>query len=317
MNEPASNPIQPKDDGNVASHTQVNDTISDIMNSDEYKQTLDYVFANDVGNLPDRPTHDHNGINPAAEQHNQTNPLDTFTNESVSTVENDTKRSKPVNIATNEQNIQYKQSLKPTKSDEAGIYESSPDWLLDHEYQITASGSQVDDISHACETMARIKLGQITALVDALPLRDDIDTYALQQELERLIKPCLQTKLSHSPFFTMHQVLRHRRSWDVHPEGGLTVNFDEPLILNPNEPLLKIALLPKDLTQDIFDGKPAHIRSAHVNENGVAYVNECLSADLSVEEGRHVNKAGGSGQYVAGKNYNTNNWRASKIDRQS
>lgn len=113
--------------------------------------------------------------------------------------------------------------------------------LLNQQYEIVATGRQVDDISYACELAARAHLGQINAIIDALPIREGTDTYALQQQIEALIKPHLkQPEQNLPPFFTLHQTLRHRRSWDIHPEGGMTVNFDEPLVLT-DDPLLKIS----------------------------------------------------------------------------
>ena len=194
-------------------------------------------------------------------------------------------------------------------------YDLKSDFMFDHEYQITATGRQIDDISYACEKMARIEIGQINAFIDALPLKDDTDTYALLQQLEYLIKPHLKSNLPHSPFFTMHQSLRHRRSWDIHPEGGMTVNFDEPLILDPKTPLLKVALVEKELTQDIFIGLPDTILSAHIDENGLAFVNETTTDNLFVQDGQHISSELGKWQYPVGRGYKTVNWQASPINR--
>ena len=475
---------------NKASHKQQNDTISDIMNSEEYKQTLDYILANNIGDLPDYQPQDLLVINPNAEQHNIINPLETFINpdiELVSIMDNDIKRSKPVNIATNEPKtkdidmpanpihpnllprnvrktvrpdpqitpasvldgyidpmdaqtqalnqtgnntsdksvyisfgeqwesswtVEDDQHANPLQNDATPVVDlgsvvplntadndlpvnrdlshikgmgfdvdttltmeetdkaynhiqpvmptleqsdtdfdewcesadmvhahidipksvdvDSPesqdelrqavdnnqsDYMFDRQYQITATGRQVDDISFACETMARIEIGQMNAIIDALPLEDGTDTHALLHQLEYLLKPHLKPNLPHSPFFTMHQSLRHRRSWDIHPEGGMTVNFDEPLILDPKTPLLDIVLVEHDLTQDIFKGQPNHILSAHIDENGTAMLNQCFAKDLTVHEGKHICLKTGAWQYPVGKGYNTDNWQASPINR--
>lgn len=202
-----------------------------------------------------------------------------------------------------------------TKATSVPAYDRQSDFMFDHEYQITATGRQVDDISYACEKMARIEIGQMNAIIDALPLKDDTDTYALLQQLEYLIKPHLKSNLPHSPFFTMHQSLRHRRSWDIHPEGGMTVNFDEPLILDPKTPLLKVALAEKELTQDIFIGMPETILSAHVDKNGTAYVNESMIEHIVIYGDQHISTQQGALQYPVGKGYKTDNWRASPINR--
>lgn len=189
------------------------------------------------------------------------------------------------------------------------------DYMFDRQYQITATGRQVDDLSFACETMARIEIGQMNAIIDALPLKGDTDTHALLHQIEYLLKPYIKPNLPHSPFFTMHQSLRHRRSWDIHPEGGMTVNFDEPLILDPKAPLLDVVLVEHELTQDIFKGQPDHILSAHIDENGTAMLSQCLANELTVHQGRHICLKAGVWQYSVGKGYKTDNWQASPINR--
>lgn len=188
-------------------------------------------------------------------------------------------------------------------------------YMFDRQYQITATGRQVDDLSFACETMARIEIGQMNAIIDALPLKGDTDTHALLHQIEYLLKPYIKPNLPHSPFFTMHQSLRHRRSWDIHPEGGMTVNFDEPLILDPKTPLLDVVLVEHELTQDIFKGQPDHILSAHIDENGTAMLSQCLANELTVHQGRHICLKAGVWQYSVGKGYKTDNWQASPINR--
>lgn len=492
---------------NKASPIQANDTISDIINSEEYKQTLDYIRANNIGNLPNYQTHDHLGINPDAEQHNIINPLEIFINNEhepevkmISIMDNDIKLSKPVNIATNEPKTedidmpakknnpmtlpklghksvrpnpqitpacvldgytdpiieQYNRHQQPQDNNQMNTdndstndkpaytsfgeqweddmmnddatpqhvnvlqdkvtpiqdfdnivslntptndmpanrdishikgmgfdvdttltmeetdkaynhtqppmptpeqsdadfdewcesadmvhahieipktelvdvdspesqYELSQavdsnqyDYMFDRQYQITATGRQVDDLSFACETMARIEIGQMNAIIDALPLKGDTDTYALLHQIEYLLKPYLKPNLPHSPFFTMHQSLRHRRSWDIHPEGGMTVNFDEPLILDSKTPLLDVVLVEHDLTQDIFKGQPHHILSAHIDENGTAMLNQCNANELTVHQGKHISLVADVWQYPVGKGYKTDNWQASPINR--
>lgn len=189
------------------------------------------------------------------------------------------------------------------------------DFLLDHQYQIRGTGKQVDMLSHACEVMARINMGQVSAIIDTLELKDDTDTYALQQRLEQVIQPYLKRRIPHSPYFTMHQTLRHRRSWDVHPAGGMTVNFDEPLILT-DDPLLEIMKLPvKELTQDVFIDQPDHILSAHIDENGAAYINQCNIDQLTLCSNGYVSFVPNTFQYCIGRGFNTDNWQASPINR--
>ena len=121
-----------------------------------------------------------------------------------------------------------------------GTYGSDA-FLLNQRYDISATGKQVDSISEACDLAASLHIGQIDSIIDALPIHPNTDKLELLLELERVLFPHLYEPNNHYPdTFTIYQTLRHRRSWDKNPEGGMTVNFDEPLILTSN-PLLKIS----------------------------------------------------------------------------
>lgn len=182
-------------------------------------------------------------------------------------------------------------------------------------YVITATRSQVAQISEACNTMARLELAQLNALLDVLPLEDGVDCWGLLQKLESLLRPYLKQNMEFSQYFPMHQVLRHRLSWDKYPEGGLTVNFDEPLIVN-DEPLIKIAKTgKKGLTQDVFVGQPVSVKSAHVDANGVAFLNECKIDKLRVVDGQHLSMVSDCWQKPVGRGYDTTDWQNSPINR--
>ena len=184
----------------------------------------------------------------------------------------------------------------------------------DH-YMIIATRPQVAKISNACNTMARLELAQFNALLDVLPLKDNVNCWELLKQLEALFKPHLKDNLMLSDYFPMHQAIRHRLSWDRHPEGGMTVNFDEPMKIN-DEPLILISnLKKKELTQDVFFNQPENINSAHIDANGIAFLNECMISQLKIIDGQHISTVLGSWQKPIGGGYKIENWKNSAINR--
>ena len=75
----------------------------------------------------------------------------------------------------------------------------------------------------------------------------------------------------------------------------------------------------KTLTQDAFKGAPDWVKSAAVNESGIAYGLEKTKSNLRVlfigSGGVHI--ASGSNTIELGKGYDTTNWQQSAIDRKS
>ena len=184
-----------------------------------------------------------------------------------------------------------------------------------YQYSITATRKQTAMLSEACNTMARLEIAQINALLDVLPLRDNVNHWELLQKLEVLLSPYLKTSRPLSNYFPMHQALRHRLSWDKYPEGGMTVNFDEPLMLD-DTPLLLIANLNmKELTQNMFIDQPNNIRSAHIDSNGTAFLNECFIEELRVVDGQHICMTADLWQKPIGTGYKTQDWQFSPINR--
>lgn len=117
-------------------------------------------------------------------------------------------------------------------------------------YALTGSESQMDCIKNACETQARLEMGQLGAIMDALMLKLHDQDWQLVvekvRELERLIGSMPRKENKRSVYMELswdiHQVLRHRLSWDRAMAEGLikegdprdwktmwTVNYDNPL----------------------------------------------------------------------------------------
>ena len=74
----------------------------------------------------------------------------------------------------------------------------------------------------------------------------------------------------------------------------------------------------KTLTQDVFKGAPEWVKSAAVNESGIAYGHEKTKSNLRVlfigSGGVHI--ASGSNTIELGKGYDTTNWQNSAIDKE-
>ena len=187
-----------------------------------------------------------------------------------------------------------------------------PDSVL---YKIEGTEDQIALISHACEVLARIRIGQINAVINELPLVDDTDNYALLLKLESELHPITKTHIPIDESFILHQTIRHRLSWDRFPEGGMTVNFDEPLVIN-DKPFIKVERIEKKLiTHSVFDNKPSNILSAHIDENGWLFINECTIDQLLVLDGQHICQVEGKWSYPVSGGYNNDSWKGSAINR--
>ena len=136
-------------------------------------------------------------------------------------------------------------------------------------YTITLTATQAAAISHACEVLARLGMGQYTDALECLPtkeLRPDgwnedmaaighilsKHTYAYGVYNQRN-KP-KRTEMS-KVAWDVHQVTRHRLAWDRARADGHTgdkpptwgVSFDQPLQTSP-EPLPQMTAVEPDQT---------------------------------------------------------------------
>lgn len=114
-------------------------------------------------------------------------------------------------------------------------------------YVLTLTSEQASALSVACETLARIRIGQLDQLEDAifwshpLPDKDAVDEHFKHldefrnklNELETIAFPKGWCSLGSDKFaetaWNIYQVIRYKQAWHDHPEGGTTVNFHRPL----------------------------------------------------------------------------------------
>lgn len=127
-------------------------------------------------------------------------------------------------------------------------------------YVLTLTPEQEYIVEQALELLARLHIGQFERIAELLCDPRDID-YCKRRDLARdLLRlaaivvfgrnacnyPDINGKSEeHERAWTIYSVLRHARSWHENPEGGFTVNYDEPLNLTGG-PMPKCKVVTKE-----------------------------------------------------------------------
>ena len=133
-------------------------------------------------------------------------------------------------------------------------------------YRLTLSEDHLHAILKGTEFFERIAMGQFREILDVVDPRFKIpikDREAAEQ-LFTIARRYLMPDLKHdNAYWSIHskeipdsaricydflQVVRHRLSWDRHPEGGWTVNFDTPRVTGPLD-LVEIEALPQESSE--------------------------------------------------------------------
>lgn len=125
-------------------------------------------------------------------------------------------------------------------------------------YTITVTTEQAAVLSDACELLSRIRIGQIWAALDRLPMPEGQWSvpHDVRDAVESLLSPVVGFNMRNSSLgirnervgpsgkiaFYLHQMIRHRLSWDQAVADGtikvgerrdfskmMGVNFDEPM----------------------------------------------------------------------------------------
>ena len=136
-------------------------------------------------------------------------------------------------------------------------------------YTLTLTETQVREISHACDVVARLRIGQS---LDALRELRTVTEDRLREDLWKL-ETYISETLGFAPgssfgvglfedadrLFDIHQVLRNRLAWDAAIEKGLvkenearnwpqmmTVDYDEPMKYSSEQPLPVIKKVEND-----------------------------------------------------------------------
>lgn len=116
---------------------------------------------------------------------------------------------------------------------------------MNRQYQLMLNEAQVDALLQALEVYARLGCGQFEEIArlfccdprsrqsNALSVEHCLDQakhslLALQRRASYSICS-YDVPVSYRLAWDMYQVIRHHVSWEAHPEGGNTVNFNEPM----------------------------------------------------------------------------------------
>lgn len=113
-------------------------------------------------------------------------------------------------------------------------------------YVLTLTSEQEYIVEQALELLARLHIGQFERVAELLCDPRDTD-YCKRRDLARdLLRLAAIVVFGRSPInypdvkgkstehelaWTIYSVLRYTRSWHENPDGGITVNYDEPLNL--------------------------------------------------------------------------------------
>lgn len=113
-------------------------------------------------------------------------------------------------------------------------------------YILTLTPEQEYIVEQALELLARLHIGQFERIAELLCDPRDTD-YCKRRDLTRdLLRLAAivvfgrsaynypdvkERSQEHEQAWTIYSVLRYTRSWHENPEGGFTVNYDEPINL--------------------------------------------------------------------------------------
>lgn len=121
------------------------------------------------------------------------------------------------------------------------------------DYTLHLTEKQAAEISHACEILARLRMGQVDMALRELPLEAPL-MYEQVKYIENYLKALYRQDgvRNESPAWDLHQVIRHRLAWDRAYRDGIVkpgerrdwntmmgVIYDEPLRMG-GEPLARI-----------------------------------------------------------------------------
>lgn len=118
-------------------------------------------------------------------------------------------------------------------------------------YQLSVNEKQIRLLQQSLDFYSRITAGQLSEI--SRVIRGDFDRVAVAKwlDLAKLeLFPDLKTNEHHSVSrseeskisYEMMSIIRRHLAFERHPEGGFTVDFDEPLKVS-QEPLIEVKIL--------------------------------------------------------------------------
>jgi len=123
---------------------------------------------------------------------------------------------------------------------------------MSKKYTITVTEKQAQALQNACEVAARIGMYQLHEICCFLPQKNKKERVIAGKIYKQLWDMWLrylreagsddQRPPETVVLWDLYQVIRHRLAWDAHPEGGIGVQFYEPLKMGDEE-LAKIEVV--------------------------------------------------------------------------
>jgi len=119
--------------------------------------------------------------------------------------------------------------------------------MTERTYTLRMTAAQAQAISHACEVLARLGMGQYKDALDCLPLKEYAPTgwHEDMEGIGHILKKhttilhgvgayhgisSSKTSTESKTAWDLYQVIRHRLAWDANPEGNrMSVMFDQPM----------------------------------------------------------------------------------------
>lgn len=135
---------------------------------------------------------------------------------------------------------------------------------MSRKYRITLTEEHLYTLMKATEFHERIAMGQFREVLDVvdpgfqLSRENRVEGEYLLVRARRYLLPELthdnsywsirsrEVRDDNRVMYDFLQVVRHRLSWDRHPEGGFGVNFDPPWRTSEKLDLIKIERLPEE-----------------------------------------------------------------------
>ena len=130
-------------------------------------------------------------------------------------------------------------------------------------YRLTLTEDHLWALLKATEFHERVAMGQFREIVQAVDPEHKLSRQSrdaaemLLMVAKRFLLPDLRddhaywgihSKEIHDDnrvLYDVLQVVRHRLAWDRHPEGGMTINFDEPRRTSERLDLIEVERLPE------------------------------------------------------------------------
>lgn len=147
------------------------------------------------------------------------------------------------------------------------------------DYTLHLTEKQAAEISHACEILARLRMGQIGMALRELPL-DKTMEYEQEQYVSNYLRSLCRPGCSRIDVaaWDLHQVIRHRLAWDRAYSKG---------IIKPGEPRRwpEMSGVMYDEPMQLASEPLAEVRSGHALELAHHRIHSqaCIIADLRAE----------------------------------